>query len=73
MWLERAFTKPAEDAPMPDLETSLQQALADWHAAQRYFDSVTDPDLVDFAAFQIETARRKYSYLLRQIREQTAE
>ena len=51
-----AICEPAEAA---------RNALAEWKNAIAYFESVKDPELVDYAAFCIETARRKYVYLLK--------
>jgi len=46
----------------------VRKAREEWQAAQNYFDSVDDPDLVDFAIYEVEAARRKYMYLLKQAR-----
>ena len=47
----------------------VKKAYADWQAAENYFDNVADPDLVDFAIYDIEAAKKKYVYLLRKARE----
>ena len=47
----------------------VRQAYADWQAAANYFDNVADPDLVDFAIFDMEAARKKYVYMLKKARE----
>ena len=44
------------------------RALEQWRAAENYFNSITDPDLVEYALYEVEAARRKYEYLLRKIR-----
>ena len=41
----------------------LQHALDQWKAAELYFQTVSDPDLVEYAAFDLEAARRRYVYL----------
>jgi len=46
--------------------SSVIQAKNEWLAAQNYFDNVSDPDLVDYAIYEIEAARKKYMYLLKQ-------
>ncbi len=51
----------------------VRQAYADWQAAANYFDNVADPDLVDFAIFDMEAARKKYVYMLKKAREYHAE
>ena len=45
--------------------TEVEEALRDWQTSQRYFECVSDPDLVDYAIFQMEAARRRYMYLLK--------
>jgi hypothetical protein len=60
-----------EDNSVYDQETvefinTLQQAREEWLAAQNFFNSVNDPDLVDYAIYGVEAARRKYMYLIKQ-------
>lgn len=43
----------------------VQHALEDWKKATAYFESVSDPELVDYAVYQMETAKKRYIYLLR--------
>lgn len=40
-------------------------ALKKWHEAINYFESVKDPDLIDFAIYDMEAARRRYIFLLK--------
>ncbi len=44
---------------------AIQTALQEWKNAVSYFESVKDPELIDYAAFGIEAARRKYVFLLK--------
>jgi len=44
---------------------SVSAALMQWKDAVRYFESVNDPDLIDFAIYDMEAARRKYVFLLK--------
>jgi hypothetical protein len=44
------------------------KALDEWHAAENYFNSINDPDLVEYALYELEAARRKYEYLMRKLR-----
>ncbi|AFK85643.1 MULTISPECIES: DUF2508 family protein [Thermoanaerobacterium] len=37
--------------------------------AEMYFQSVTDPDLIDQAIYNIESLRKKYTYLLKKAKE----
>lgn len=48
---------------------NIRVAHEDWKNAEKYFQNVTDPDLVDHAIFRIEAARTRYTYLLRLARE----
>lgn len=51
--------------PISDLETAVAEARDEWLTAQRFFECVSEPDLVDQAIYTIEAAERKYMYLLR--------
>lgn len=46
----------------------VKRAYADWQAAENYFDNVADPDLVDFAIYDMEAAKKKYVYMLKKAR-----
>ena len=39
--------------------------MEEWKAAAEYFQSVTDPELVDYAVYGMEAAQKRYIYLLR--------
>lgn len=43
----------------------VHRAWLDWQAAQNYFESVSDPELIDYAIYEVEAARRRYVYMLR--------
>jgi hypothetical protein len=51
-----------------DLAGVVDQARRDWLYAQKYYKTVTDPDLVDYAAFLIKAYERRYVYLLKKAR-----
>ncbi|MGE5560550.1 MAG: YaaL family protein [Chloroflexota bacterium] len=55
------------DEPLDDF---VRQARVEWLNAQAFFESVSDPDLVDQAIYMIEAAERKYMYLLRKARQE---
>ncbi len=40
-------------------------ALARWKAAMEFYQNVNDPDLMEFAIYDMEAARRKYVFLLK--------
>jgi len=52
------------------LDDEVRKAHREWLQCQKYFQWVSDPDLVDHAIFSEEAARRKYMYLLKKAREQ---
>ena len=45
-----------------ELVASVHAAKQEWQAAQTYFENVSEPDLVDYAIYKMETARRKYMF-----------
>jgi len=47
----------------------VRRAYAEYKAAENYFDNVDDPDLVDFAIYDMQAARKKYAYMLKKARE----
>lgn len=66
---ERLFeNKPPAPKPLPNLPDVVEQARQEWLAAQSYYNSVTDKDLVDHAVFLMQAAEKKYMYLLKQAR-----
>ena len=40
------------------------EAMDAWRSAQDYFESVFEPELVDYAIYQLEAAKRRYMYML---------
>jgi len=50
------------------IREEIQHALIQWQNSVAYYNAVSDPELVDYASYQIEACRRKYEYLLRKIR-----
>lgn len=46
----------------------LKNAHKEWRQAELYFQNVTDPELIDHAIYNMEAAKKKYFYLLNQIR-----
>ena len=48
----------------------IRRAMEQWQEAERYFKSVSDTDLVDYAVFEMEAARRKYVLLLKRYAEE---
>lgn len=61
---EQAVTTATDDEKK--LLAAVDAARREWEQARSYFDQVTDPDLIDYAIYEIEAAERKFMYLLRQ-------
>ena len=51
---------------------NLENAKKEWEEAKNIFENVSEPDLVDYAIYNIEAAERKYVYLLKQIKNENA-
>lgn len=51
-----------------ELQRLVESARREWEAAESYFQTVSDTELVDHAIFTVEAAHRKYLYLFRQLR-----
>lgn len=47
------------------ITVEVAKALQDWKDAQQYYDSVSDPQLVDYAVYKLEAAKKRYIYLLK--------
>ena len=43
-------------------------AFKEWKEKELFFETVEDPNLVDFAIYQMEASRLKYIYLLNKLR-----
>lgn len=57
----------------PDLSAcaeDVKRAYAELKAAENYFDNVEDPDLIDFAVYDLEAAKKKYAYMLKKARKE---
>ena len=48
----------------------IRRAMAQWQEAERYFKSVPDTDIVDYAVLEMQAARRKYILLLNRYAEE---
>jgi hypothetical protein len=58
--------KFSHDTDKHQILNSLAKARREWRAAEKYFDNVSDSDLVDYAIYSIEAEKKKYIYLLKQ-------
>lgn len=62
------FLQPRRQDETEQLEQLISLALNDWKQAQNFFENVSDPELVDYAAFRLETTKLRYQYMLKQLR-----
>ncbi|MCR2044263.1 DUF2508 family protein [Anaerosalibacter massiliensis] len=49
-----------------EIVNNIKEAFKEWKSKERYFESVTDPDLIDHAIYEIEACKIKYIYFLKQ-------
>ncbi len=61
--------KESDGVGNQELIQSLYEAMREWNIAQQYFDSVSDPELVDYAVYSLEASKKKYTYLLKKARD----
>jgi len=52
------------------LKIELWKAKEEWDNARSFFNQVAEPDLVDYAIFEMEAAERKYMQLLKIIKKE---
>jgi hypothetical protein len=57
-------TSNQEPSSDDELLDAIRTARQEWHAAQSYFENVSDQELVDYSIYKLEAAKRKYMYLL---------
>lgn len=58
-----------EDSITKDnLYISLKKAKKEWENAKNIFENVSNPDLVDYAIYNIDASEKRYMYLLKQIK-----
>ncbi len=50
----------------------VEDAKCEWLAAKEYFETVSDPDLIDYAILSIEATEKRYNYLLKQVKQMEA-
>lgn len=51
-----------------DIYENLKKAKQDWENAKNIFENVSNPDLVDYAIYNVDAAEKRYMYLLKQIK-----
>ena len=47
----------------------VKTALIEWQAAEEFLNYASDPELIEYAIYDVEAARRKYTYMLGKLRD----
>lgn len=61
--------KDDKEKDRDELLKTISLAHSEWKDKENFFEAVTDPDLIDYAIYEIEASRRKYIYLLKKMKE----
>lgn len=64
----KSIVTMGEEKKENEVFETLKDAHREWEKAQLYFQSVTEPDLIDHAIYNMEAAKTKYYYLLKNAR-----
>ncbi len=67
---EAARAAQERNRGIPTIHEACEVARREWIQAVAYFDEVVEQDLVDYAAYSLRAAERKYVYLLKLARQQ---
>lgn len=68
--LELLFQNEKYTEEEMDIIYSLEEAREEWHSASRFFQYVSEPDLVDYAIHKEDAAKSKFMYYLSKARDQ---
>ncbi len=64
-----SFKKKEKDCSRDEMLENLRLAHKEWRDKENFFEAVTDPDLIDYAIYDIEASKLKYIYLLKKMKE----
>lgn len=64
------FKKDKETKEREEMLKLVALAYKQWKERESLFQDVIDPDLIDYAIYQMEASRLKYIYLLKKFREE---
>ncbi|CAM3019221.1 DUF2508 domain-containing protein [Hathewaya histolytica] len=71
--LDVLFEKVKYSNEQMDIIYSLEEAREEWHSASRFFQYVSEPDLVDYAIHREDAAKSKFMYYLSKARDKGIE
>lgn len=57
-----------KEEPKNDTYSNIVSAKKEWEEAQNIFENVSQPDLVDYAIYNIDAAEKRYTFLLKQFK-----
>ena len=63
--IKERINHKAKSQKNDEMLENIHRAQKEWLDKENYFNFATDPDLVDFAIYEIEASKRKYAYLLK--------
>lgn len=63
--IKRLLAPPQPQTKVPALEEAIAEAHREWELARRYFETVSEPELVEHAAYLIKATERRYMFLVR--------
>lgn len=61
---------PEEENENYEFVQNIADAREEWKTAEKFFHTVSDPDLVDHAIYKLEAAKTRYIYLLKKAKEE---
>lgn len=56
-----------------EIKVMLDKALAELRSAENYFNLADEPELIEYAIFDLEASRRKYAYTLKKAKQMTGD
>lgn len=62
-----------KDKERDEMLENIRLAHKQWEDKVKFFQSVTDPDLIDYAIFEMEASKLKYMYLLKKYKNRAAD
>ena len=65
----RAASEDPADQQDQELIRCVQHAMEEWNQAEKLFESVSEPELIDYAIYRIEASKKRYMYLLKKAKE----
>lgn len=64
----KCFYMGTSTARQPQVLLELERARQEWQTALQVFNEISDPELIDYAVFNLKAAEKKYGYYLKNAR-----